>query len=175
MPWIQPLAAGLATGLIVATSTLAAGGLPGGASSLTESYGDWAVACTTADEGAAKVGCAISQQQATQQGERFLSIELHLDADSAQGILILPFGLNVGAGVRFQVDDGAPTERPFRTCLPVGCVVELRLDAATLDAFRAGKAFDVVAQADKGGDATFAISLKGVADALARTLVLQSN
>ncbi|MBN9047563.1 MAG: invasion associated locus B family protein [Rhizobiales bacterium] len=47
--------------------------LPGGASSLQETYQDWQVACRIANGTRL---CAISQQQTQQNGQRVLAIEL---------------------------------------------------------------------------------------------------
>ncbi len=47
--------------------------LPGGASSLQESYRDWRVTCRIAE---ATKRCALSQQQARQDGQRVLAIKL---------------------------------------------------------------------------------------------------
>jgi len=52
--------------------------LPGGASSLQETFGDWRVACWVTD---ASRNCALSQQQARQNGQRVLAIELRACAD----------------------------------------------------------------------------------------------
>jgi len=145
--------------------------LPGGASSLNETYKDWRVAC--AQQGTAKQ-CAMSQAQAQQNGQRVLAIELAAPAGNlVSGTLVLPFGLALDAGVSFQIDD-KPAMAPlrFRTCVPAGCLVTLSFDAPTIVALRAGTALKVKATADGGAAAPFSISLQGFGTALDRVAAL---
>jgi invasion protein IalB len=172
-PWTARLAGLLAA--IAATAPVAAQTstvLPGGANSLQETFETWIVACVQQD--AAK-RCALSQQQADPQShQRVLAIELSASSpDKVNGTLVLPFGLALDSGVRLQIDD-APAGPPlrFRTCLPVGCLVPLSLDAKLAAALRKGAALKVNAVADGGKDAVFTISLKGYPAALDRMTAL---
>lgn len=149
----------------------AASSLPGGASSLNETYQDWSVAC--AQDTSAK-RCVLSQVQAQQNGQRLLAIELNAPtANSVSGTLVLPFGLALEPGVTFQVDD-KPAMQPvhFHTCVPVGCLVSVAFDAPTLVALRAGAALKVKAVAVGGASAPFSISLQGFGTALDRVETL---
>ncbi|MGO4287335.1 invasion associated locus B family protein [Bosea sp. TAB14] len=145
--------------------------LPGGASSLSETHQDWQVSCV--QQGAAK-RCALSQSQAQQNGQRVLTIEIGAPAgNKAGGIIVLPFGLALASGAALQIDDkpaGQPL--PFRTCLPVGCVIPVSFDAPTLALLRVGGALKIKAMTDGGQDAPFSISLKGFAAALDRVAAL---
>ncbi|MBZ7926576.1 invasion associated locus B family protein [Ensifer adhaerens] len=145
--------------------------LPGGASSLNETYKDWRVACV--QDGTTK-RCALSQVQAQQNGQRVLAIELNApSANTVSGTLVLPFGLALEPGVTFQIDD-KPAMRPmrFHTCVPVGCLVSVIFDDPTLVALRAGAALKVKAVADGGAAAPFSISLQGFGTALDRVEML---
>lgn len=146
-------------------------GLPGGASSLNETYKDWRVVCVQQEAGKR---CAFSQILARQDGQRILAIELTApDGDTLPGRLVLPFGLSLDAGIILQVDDGAPMESlRFRTCMPGGCIVDVRFDAPIRDALRAGTALKVNALADGGTAAPFSISLQGFGTALDRVEAL---
>ncbi|HEV7322670.1 MAG TPA: invasion associated locus B family protein [Ensifer sp.] len=141
--------------------------LPGGASALNETYEDWRVACAQ-DTGAKR--CVQSQVQAQQNGQRVLAIELNTPSENTvSGTLVLPFGLALESGVTFQVDDNTAMQPlRFRTCVPVGCLVSVTLDASTLTALRAGTALKVNATADDGTPAQFSISLRGFGAALDR-------
>lgn len=146
-------------------------GLPGGASSLNETYKDWRVACV--QEGTAK-RCVITQVQTQQNGQRVLAIELNApNGNTVSGTLVLPFGLALDSGVVFQIDD-KPSMQPvrFRTCLPGGCVVNVSFDSATLVALRAGAALKINATADSGAATPFSISLQGFGTVLDRVAVL---
>ncbi len=152
-------------------NTAGASSLPGGASSLNETYKDWRVAC--AQEGAAK-RCVLSQVQAQQNGQRVLAIELNAPSGNmVSGTLLLPFGLALDAGVTFQIDE-KPTMQParFRTCVPGGCLVPVAFDALTQVALRAGTALKIRATADGGAAAPFSVSLQGFGTALDRVGVL---
>jgi invasion protein IalB len=156
----------------IANTAAPTSALPGGASSLHETYQDWAVACI--QQGAGK-RCTMSQQQSDPQShQRALAIELGgLSNDKADGILILPFGLALDNGVTLQIDDGAAgANLKFRTCLPSGCVVVISFDARTLAALRRSTALKVRAMADSGGETTFSVSLKGFGSAFDRTAAL---
>lgn len=141
--------------------------LPGGASSLNETYKDWRVACT---QQSATKRCVLSQVQAQQDGQRVLAIELNAPSDNTvSGTLVLPFGLALEPGVSFQIDE-KPAMPPvrFRTCMPGGCLVSVTFDAPTLVAVRAGTALKIKATADGGAAVPFSISLQGFATALDR-------
>ncbi len=166
-------------GLFAASVLMVAGGraaaqtagLPGGASSLSETYRDWVVACQVADNAKR---CVMSQQQSHQNGQRLLAIELDAPTGgTVSGTLVLPFGLTLDTGVTFQIDE-MPAMQPlgFRTCLPVGCLVSVNFDAPTLVALRAGAALKVNTTADGGAPAPFSISLQGFGTALDRVEAL---
>jgi invasion protein IalB len=146
--------------------------LPGGATSLQEMHGDWRVAC--AQQNGRKV-CALSQQQTDKDTRQLLlAIELNAPAiDNAEGTLILPFGLALDRPVTLQIDEAAagPPLR-FRTCLPVGCLVGLAFDPATVALLRKGTTLTVRAIADGGQGAAFKISLNGFSGALDRVVAL---
>jgi len=167
---------GVAAALIIAGAAAAqsqsTGALPGGASSVQETYDDWRASCVQQD-GAKH--CAFSQQQIDNQSrQRILAIELGAPAvDKVEGTLVLPFGLALDRGVVLQVDDGAPGPvLRFRTCLPAGCVVPLSFDAKLVAAARKGTAIKLKAIADGGKEVSMSISLKGFGPALDRTTAL---
>ena len=103
-------------------------GLPGGASSLQETYGDWRVACAQQN---GKKTCALSQRQTDKDSRQLvLAVELSAPAaDKAEGTLILPFGLAIERPITLQIDQAAAGQAlHFRTCLPVGCLVGLNFE-----------------------------------------------
>ncbi|MDR2874536.1 MAG: invasion associated locus B family protein [Methylobacillus sp.] len=157
------------------------GNLPGGASSVRETYDDWMVSCATPqdkDKQTTKI-CAIAQEQSDSQSrQRVLLVELLPGKGSAKATLVLPFGLDIQKGVTLQLDDGkvGATQR-FRTCFPIGCVVELTLDSATLAAYNKGKQLKInataaAAEGSAGKDVAFSVSLKGFQTAYNRAVEL---
>lgn len=157
--------------MMLALADQVASSLPGGASSLSETYQDWQVACSQQD---ALKRCSLSQSQAQQNGQRVLAIELAApDENSVNGIIVLPFGLALASGVVLQIDDNAAGQPlPFRTCLPVGCVVPVAFDADTISSLRAGVALKITTISDGGQQTPFAISLAGFAAGLDRVAAL---
>lgn len=177
---VRPIAAGLWMMLPLAMGgghVLAAPALPGGASSVQETYQDWRVTC--AQREGANPTCAMAQTQANQKQQRVLAIELTTtnSGKTIGGSLVLPFGLLLDAGAALQVDAGKTgAANRFSTCLPGGCIVPLSFDAAAIAALRAGEKLNVHTRAVDGQrDTNFPISLKGFAQALDRTIQLLSS
>ncbi|MDR2309370.1 MAG: invasion associated locus B family protein [Brucellaceae bacterium] len=155
-----------------ATAAWSAAGLPGGASSLTETYGNWTVTCLVQKQGEnQKVLCSMSQQQVDDKRQRALAVEISpSDKNSAAGAFVLPFGLKLASGATLQLDE-TPADQPlaFTTCLPAGCIVPVNLDAAKADALGKGKNLFVLAQAMDGNQIKLNVPLDGFAAALKRT------
>ena len=164
----------------VATSPLQAQDAPkdGAAaapSSLSETYDDWSVACSTT-EGSRR--CILSQSQVHQSGQRVLTLELEpVDGTGVQCKLALPFGLYLEKGVSLGVDDatGSKPSR-FRTCMPAGCIVALAFNDETVRLLRGGKVLKLVAFAsDTEKEVSFSVSLKGFGAAFDRTVALMQK
>ncbi|MDR3376672.1 MAG: invasion associated locus B family protein [Ancalomicrobiaceae bacterium] len=159
--WLAPLNA-FAEGTGPTSATL-----PGGASSLQETFGDWRVACVV--QGQTK-RCALVQEQVNEQThQRILTIELGIVGEKLEGVLLTPFGLALDRGVQLQIDDQSGQQAlKFRTCLPGGCLVPLSFDSKVMAGLRAGSAIRFHASADGGQDQLFTVSLKGFGSALDR-------
>ncbi|TPI99767.1 invasion associated locus B family protein [Mesorhizobium sp. B2-8-1] len=174
--WKFPLASAAATlGLMVmstaALSQQVTSKLPGGATSLQESYQDWSLTCQSSTS---TVTCGVSQQQTQQNGQRILAVELRRNSDATlAGNVVLPFGLMLDAGATLQIDDSQPLEAlRFSTCLPAGCIVPLTLDEGTVAALRAGSVLKIKVRSTDQKDVVLSVSLKGLAPALDRLSVL---
>jgi invasion protein IalB len=148
-----------------------AAALPGGATTLQETHGDWQVVCIAQP---LKPACGMTQEQVDQQNRQWvLAAELRPVGDAIEGILLLPFGLALAQGVALQIDDLSPGQsQPFRTCLPGGCVVPVRFDAQTATALRAGATLKIAVVLDNEQPTQFSLSLKGFSSALDRTAAL---
>lgn len=169
------LAAGLAV-LLGAGSNSAVGqegsSLPGGASSLQETFENWQVACVV--NGSTRQ-CALSQEHRQHDGRRVLGINLvPMQSGTMEGALVLPFGLNLDAGVTLTVNERPLAEGlRFSTCLPAGCVVPFTLDDAALGSLRSGEALVLTAIIeDTRSPLTFSVPLMGFSAALERTIAL---
>ena len=145
------------------------GTLPGGATSLRETYGDWAVSCTLPE---GRRVCTLTQVQTDPQSkQRTLTFEVaKADAKSVSGVIALPFGFSLSQGVRVQIDDGA-TSPPllFEVCLSAGCIVPFTLEGDSLAKLRTGKQIKITGVAGESGKpVTLNVALKGFAPGLAR-------
>lgn len=152
-------------------STASSASLPGGASSLQETYEDWMVACQIVDQARR---CAVSQQQVRQNGQRVVALELRQGTDgNMTGSLILPFGLLLDNGATLAIDDQPPgPAQRFMTCVPGGCLVPLTFEAPMLKSLRAGMALKVQTTSADGPPLPLTLSLKGFAAAIDRLTVL---
>lgn len=174
---VRSLALCILAGLLAASpdqaaAQMAQAALPNGASSLQETYQDWRVACTAE---AQATQCNLSQEQRQQDGRRILAIEIApAGSGGANGTLVLPFGLQLDAGVTLMVDD-KPIGKAFRfsTCLQAGCIVPLALDGTTARTLRSGETLKVNATVHgSGASLSFSISLKGLAAGIDRMATL---
>lgn len=175
------LFAALTSGTVLVSGTVFAqapaapaqqGALPGGATSLRETFDDWQVACVSQGTGKR---CALGQEQFGQNRQRVLAIEVTPgDNNSLNGTLVMPFGLLFDPGITMQLDD-KPFGKPLRirTCVPAGCLVPLQFDAATSNALRAGSTLKLSAMpSESTTPVNFSISLKGFPAGLTRTVAL---
>ena len=163
--------AGAFMAICAAGTNAVAAGLPGGASSLSETHGDWTVTCRmTGKSEPVKPGCSLSQQQTNRQKQRAIAIELAPVDGGVHGALVLPFGVAVTKTVQTDVDKtplGEP--RAFSTCLPAGCIVPLTISPEGVDQMKAGSKLNVAATSVDGAEFTLPISLDGFTSALERT------
>lgn len=150
--------------------------LPGGATSLNETHGDWTVACAQ-NASTKTISCAMSQQLFNPQSkQRLVAIELSLDAEQTlKGVMVLPFGLKLSEGIRLRIDDsGDGLQLPFSTCLPVGCLGPISLNESAVASFRASSELKVLMTAQNDEQIEVVISLNGFTSAFNRIAALQS-
>lgn len=147
--------------------------LPGGASSLNETFGDWTVTCGS-PSGA--TSCVVSQTQTQQRsGQLVLDIRLNPlpNKDGFEGNLTLPFGLDLAERVTMQVDDEKEVKSlTFKTCLTTGCIVPFSINKAAIEALSKGTSLKMTAVAVNKQNTTFPVSLNGFGVALQRATAL---
>jgi invasion protein IalB len=149
--------------------------LPGGATALSETHGNWVVNCRIANN--ARV-CTYSFQQFDRaSNQRAFAIELAPRQAIAGGTLALPFGLDLAKGVTLAIDNRALAgPLPFSTCLIVGCLVPVSFDAAAQLQLRAAASLKVTGTIHESGEPVdFSIPLNGFTSASARTAQLLGN
>jgi hypothetical protein len=94
----------------------------------------------------------------------------------AGGLFDVRHFADTDGGVSLQID-GRDKSGPsrFSTCLPSGCFVPLTFDGGALATLRTAQKLNLHASAVDGKEMSFAISLKGFAPALDRTIKLLSS
>lgn len=143
--------------------------LPGGASSIQETYGSWQITCVQQPGG--RVCSMLQQQSDPQTGQRRLALEFtSVSGESSSGVLLLPFGLAVSEGVRLAIGAQDPINLTISTCLPVGCIARLEFDTETMDALRQSSEARITGRSDDGTEVSFAVPLDGFTSAAARLL-----
>ena len=176
---VVALAVCLAGAVVGAQSTPGSAGpgapsqtLPGGASQLQETHGDWRVACV--QEGERRLCGLLQQQVQKDSGQLVVRVELTAMAgNSVEGTIVLPFGVAVNHPVTLLLDDAPLVTQPYRTCLPVGCVVAVSLSASQLASFRKATMLTITTETvTPGQQASFRVSLNGFASGLARAAAL---
>ena len=147
--------------------------LPGGASALSERHGSWSVNCSVGEKGKE---CGFSQSASNPQtGSALVALELAAPAaNTAEGMLLMAFGLRLDAGVQLGID-GQPLggARPFLTCISSGCLVPMAFEDVELAALKVGQKLDVTGiKVDDGKPVTVSMSLGGFTAAYDRTVEL---
>jgi invasion protein IalB len=155
--------------VVLAAVSARAASLPNGVSSLSETYGDWVVACQTQN---CAPRCQMAQTQTDQKTQQLLiAMEVRrTDAGAMAATLLMPFGLALKNGITLQVDDAKQgLKADFSTCLPTGCLAPVSIDEAASQSVLNGKSLNVgaVAVAD-GKPFTAKVSLNGFAPAWGR-------
>jgi len=148
---------------------------PTGASTLSESYGDWTMTCTHPGE---KITCIVAQSQGdSQTGRRKFGFELQTPANGrSEGIVLMPFGLSIEPGVTFKLDEqGLGKGAPYTACGPDGCFVPISFPTLALDGMRTAKKLFVIGQKAGSSDgATITVPLEGFAQAFDRAIALSN-
>lgn len=137
---------------------------PGG-----EVFQDWTVRCDQNPGNAAAGGCFIYQNVVNTENQKaVMHIAVgYLSSDKTPAAVItLPLGIRLPPGVAVQIDENQPQRVPVERCLPEGCKVQFRMDAAQVSSFKAGIGGKLTFQ-DAGGRAVaIPFSLKGFTAAL---------
>ncbi len=75
--------------------------------------------------------------------------------------ILMPTGLLLRPGIRFQADKGPQQEGAYTTCFPNGCFVEAKVKASIVEAMKKATTFNVVAQNAIRAEVTFTMPLAG--------------
>jgi invasion protein IalB len=104
-----------------------------------------------------------------------VSVELATPTiDRVEGMLLLPFGLQLANGIQIVVDGNDLGDRqPFLTCIATGCLVPVVFDASQVSRLRAGTEMTLSGiTAGTNEPMELAISLMGFSRAANRSVEL---
>ncbi|WP_057460801.1 invasion associated locus B family protein [Pseudovibrio sp. POLY-S9] len=166
------LSALLAFGLTSATTSFAQE-LP---SSQVETYKDWTLRCVPVE---GKQTCQMMQELSSKQsGQRVLAFVIDKQAGRAPvtGTLILPFGLELDAGINAKIDEQTAFERlAFSTCVPAGCLAPVELSDALTEQLKTGQNLTLTLKSISSQQpVSIELSLSGFSAALARLNALSN-
>ncbi|MEQ8399438.1 MAG: invasion associated locus B family protein [Roseitalea porphyridii] len=126
-------------------------------------HGDWVVQCAT--DAGEQDRCQMSQiLTAEGTGDHVMTVVLRVADEGAglTGLVRLPHGLDLPAGVALDVDErGAPLRAAIGTSDAAGVYAQLPLDARMVAAMRAGRTLNVSMRSVKGEVITLGVSLAG--------------
>ncbi|MCJ2027716.1 invasion associated locus B family protein [Methylobacterium sp. J-067] len=146
---------------------------PTGATTVSESYGDWTVSCVRPD---AKVTCIVVQSQGdSKTGRRQFGFELSVPKDGrSEGVILMPFGMAIEPGVTFKLDEQALGKgAPYSTCTSDGCLVPISFPTLATDGMRNAKSLTIAAQKSGNNEpATIVVPLVGFPQAFDRAVAL---
>lgn len=146
---------------------------PAGADSVSETYGEWTTNCARAE---ARTSCLVTQSQGDRQsGRRQFVFEIRTPQEGrAEGLILMPFGLNIESGVTFKLDEAVLGKgAPYTTCTSEGCLVPISFPTLATDAMKSAKALVVNAQKANSTEAvTITLPLGGFNAAFARAAAL---
>ena len=136
----------------------------------TASYGDWVERCQRLDaNGETRRLCEVALTVAASgQSAPLAEIAIGRVKKGAPLRLTLVLPVNVGfpSAPEITAEGGEAVELAWRRCVPAGCFADIGFDAAMLRVWREAKTAKVQSKSAAGGYFNFAISLRGLPQAL---------
>jgi len=124
---------------------------------------DWTKVCGK-DQGTNTEICYTTRDFVSDQGQPVLAVALY-DVKGPQSKKIvrflMPLGLLLQPGIRFTVDQGAPTDGKYAICFPNGCFAEAEVKDDFVAAMKKGQNLNVSVQNQAGRLVTFAVPAAG--------------
>jgi len=131
------------------------------------SQADWTKVCGK-DQGSGTDICYTTRDFVSDQGQPVLAVAVYDMKNAAQKQevrvvrYLLPLGLLLQPGIRFNVDGQAATPGRFAVCFPNGCFAEAGgVDAGVIAAMKKGTTLNVSVQNQTQREVTFAVPLTG--------------
>jgi invasion protein IalB len=136
----------------------------------TATYGDWVERCQRLDVGGEpRRVCEVALTVAAS-GQSAPLAEVAIGRAKKNAplrlTLVLPVNVSFPSAPKITIEGADPLELSWRRCVPAGCFADSAFDAGALRAFREATAAKVESKSAAGGYFNFAISLRGLPQAL---------
>lgn len=128
-----------------------------------QTFEDWHVICPPLNEGHKTPACHLSQSIKSKDGKAVLmlaTITKH-KKDSLAMILTAPLGIDLGAGLKWQVDRSTSKKFIFNTCTHEGCFAAVPLNASLLRSMKKGNVVKIEYRDGGANKIKIDLSLKG--------------
>jgi invasion protein IalB len=109
----------------------------------SSTHKDWQTICVQREE---KPACEVTQtMQLEKDGQAIFAMRITLfkQAENTVMEIALPLGLDLQAGIAFEVDENGEVNLPFSTCFAEGCAAVVTVDAGFINQLRQGAAMKV--------------------------------
>jgi len=136
----------------------------------TATYGDWVERCQRLDaNGEPRRVCEVALTVAAS-GQSAPLAEIAIGRPKRNAALrltlVLPVNVSFPSAPKITAEGGDAVELSWRRCTPAGCFADSTFDAGLLRAWREAKTAKVESKSASGGYFNFAISLRGLPQAL---------
>lgn len=134
---------------------------------LKTTHGQWGVMCNIANSNDCRAAQTQNSSDENSPG-RLLQVLLTSENERTFGILTLPFGVDLRAGIALQIDGGSQLNGTFITCLPDGCQSIVEFDQSAILELTAGTTMRVGFRplGEESSALVIDVPLDGVAQAL---------
>jgi invasion protein IalB len=146
----------------------AAAGAPGAAPqnnklALIATQKDWTKVCGK-DQAANKEVCYTTRDFSAEAGKPpVLALAVYdIKGDDTKIVrMLMPIGLMLRPGFRFNVDDASQSEGSYEICFPNGCFAEAKVKTSIVDSMKKGTAMNVSVRNQGNAEVIFNVPLEG--------------
>jgi invasion protein IalB len=123
---------------------------------------DWVKVCGKDPQAGTEI-CYTTRDFVSDQGQPVLAVAMYDVKGKPEKIarFILPLGLLLKPGIRYQVDQGSSQTGEFAICLPNGCFAEGTTNEAFINSMKKGTTLDVKFKNQVGKEVVFEVPLAG--------------
>lgn len=136
----------------------------------TAAYGDWVERCQRLDAGGEPRRICEVALTVTASGQNAPLAEIAIGRQKKNAplrlTLVLPVNVSFPSAPKITVEGADPVELSWRRCVPAGCFADSAFDATQSRTFREATTAKVESKSAAGGYFNFAVSLRGLPQAL---------